>query len=249
MDQRLSALAASAGSLFRAHPVLTTTSLASIPLLAFIIPSYRAFLAIGPGGLPYNFLGYMMQALVLPIAHRNPSDPNILRAASADHASARKTYLSSPLPRRQGSPPTIPGFAAPQRQTSQKRDEAFLNHLNAYLAGVAASRPEELAIKGSGLELPTYPAVWVAEGCVPEHLQRATKGEIAHVHPEGSAHVVLSLNDAEEVLEKGWGMLHRLAKRVGNLPLGYVFLYAPRDEADEVVWRRIVDAAVAYGLE
>lgn len=250
MDKRISALASSFGSLFRTHPLLTTTTLASIPLLAYIIPSYRAYIALGPGGIPHNFLGFMLQSLALPFAHRDPTDTNILRSATADHANARKSYLTSPLPQREGDRPVVPGFAAPQRQTSQKRDEAYMAHLNAYLKDeVAGARPEELVIKGSSLEAPTCPAVWVAEGCVPEHLKKTTKGEMAHVHPEGSAHVVLSLRDAEEVLDKGWGVLHLLAGTLRNVPAGFVFLYAPRDERDEVVWKRIVDAAVGYALE
>jgi hypothetical protein len=41
---------------------------------------------------------------------------------------------------------------------------------------------------------------------VPEFMGMA-KGEIAHVHPEGSSHVTLSLVDGEEAVRVGWYVL------------------------------------------
>ena len=72
------------------------------------------------------------------------------------------------------------------------------------------------------------------------------RGEIAHVHQsDGSAHVVLSFADAKEVIAKGWGERHEL---VGGmiLPWGYVFLYAPRDEGEVEVMKRIFEAGVGF---
>ena len=60
-----------------------------------------------------------------------------------------------------------------------------------------------------------------------------------------SAHCYLSLADAKEVLEKGWGERHRVS---GNLiPLQYTFLYAPRNVGEVEVFIQIIEASVKYG--
>ena len=76
------------------------------------------------------------------------------------------------------------------------------------------------------------------------------RGEIAHVHHEGSTHVCLSLPDAAEVVRKGWGERHRMSGVRGILPWGYVLVYAPREgkegkegESEWEVWKAVVVAA------
>jgi hypothetical protein len=75
------------------------------------------------------------------------------------------------------------------------------------------------------------------------------KGEVAHVHEiDGSAHVFLR-NDADcrEVLEKGWGERHGLAGVL--LPKGFLMLYAPSDEEEAAVVKRVLERAVRSALE
>lgn len=231
-------------SFFSTHPFLSATAVASIPLLAIAIPAYRGFLAIGPGGIPHNIFGFALQAVGLLFAHRDTTSPDAIRAAPADHAGARTRYLSDLTPRKNARP-RIPGYAAPHRQVTQQRDAALVATLNAYLASLAAENPG-LAIKGSSLELSSYPALWAIDGDTAAHIHKMTGGEIAHVHPEGSAHMVLSLVDAEQVIEKGWGEMHPLAGKIPRLPISYVMIYAPQDDAEVAVWKKVADAAVAY---
>jgi hypothetical protein len=72
------------------------------------------------------------------------------------------------------------------------------------------------------------------------------KGEIGHVHfeAEGSSHVKLSLADAKEVSEKGWGERHGLSGKM--LPWGYVMIYAPRDEEEVKIMSKFFRASIAF---
>lgn len=69
-------------------------------------------------------------------------------------------------------------------------------------------------------------------------------GEFAHLHPpgDGSLHLMLSEEDADEVIAKGWGELHPAA-REGLIPGAALMIYGPRDEGElDVVWR-IIEAS------
>ena len=80
----------------------------------------------------------------------------------------------------------------------------------------------------------------------PEHLTTETaitsRGEVGHVHPDGSIHLYVSPADARVLIEKRWAERHRLARRIPLLPgfqsvthIGetYLMIYGPRNE-DEV---------------
>ncbi|KAH6607060.1 hypothetical protein Trco_003373 [Trichoderma cornu-damae] len=125
-------------------------------------------------------------------------------------------------------------------------DAALISRMNSHLSDLATSRPEALAVKPSGLEAKENPALWLVGAPLPKYLAKGTKGEIVHVHPEASSHMVLSLKDAEEAMAKGWAELHPLSGVMGWLPLPYVMIYAPRDEEEFGVWTKFVDAAVAF---
>jgi hypothetical protein len=67
--------------------------------------------------------------------------------------------------------------------------------------------------------------------------------EIAHLHPQDrSLHVWLSDADAKAVVEKGWG--ERFAVKFA--PSGYVMVYAPRNEDEVNIVRKIVKAGAIW---
>lgn len=68
--------------------------------------------------------------------------------------------------------------------------------------------------------------------------------EFAHLHPDGSLHLVLSSVDEEELVAKGWGERHPL--HGPEIPV--VMLYAPRDEEELVVAREVVSAAYRHAV-
>jgi hypothetical protein len=245
----------------RARPAIAVAAatgaalvLGAAPLAAYASDSYATFLAIGPGGVPYNVFGWLFQASLKPFARRDLVDGAPAALGSRKHDAkygphARTSFLGDDLPERAGRRPKTPTLVLPQRQTSDASDAARVAAMNAHLASLAASRPDALRMQASGLESPDNPALWVRSDAdagpanIPSYL-KSTKGEIVHVHPEGSTHMVLSLADAEQAARRGWAQFHSFSGVV--FPLSYMFVYAPRDEAEVEVWKRLVTAAVAF---
>lgn len=71
--------------------------------------------------------------------------------------------------------------------------------------------------------------------------------EFAHVHPmpDGSLHVALSPDLAEEVIRQGWGEQHPVAKR-GLIPANVCMVYAPRDENEIEIVTALVEATLQF---
>jgi hypothetical protein len=83
------------------------------------------------------------------------------------------------------------------------------------------------------ISVPGARALFVAAG-KPCNAEACLRGrEFAHLHPpeDGSSHMLLSVEDCELVLARGWGELHPLAAR-GRIPSTTVLVYAPRNEAE-----------------
>ncbi|KAL7813397.1 hypothetical protein V8C26DRAFT_421775 [Trichoderma gracile] len=212
----------------RHHPILFTSAIAIVPLAALMLPSYRGFIDLGPSGLPHNVFGWLLQGALRPLALKS----------TRDHSVFQKPGVSSSY-EPHGTTRFLQGELAP-------RDEALVSRMNDHLRDLASHRPETLTVRGSGLEAKDDPALWLVGTPLPKYLAKSTKGEIIHIHPEASSHMILSLSDAEEAMAKGWAELHPLSGVMGYIPLPYVMVYAPRDEEEFGVWTRFVDAAVAF---
>lgn len=74
---------------------------------------------------------------------------------------------------------------------------------------------------------------------------RAMGGEFAHIHPDGSMHVTLSLPDAESAIDAGWAEPHPMA---ASFEPGMVMLYTPRDRHELEVIKSLVDRSWAHVL-
>ncbi|KAI0474585.1 hypothetical protein F4859DRAFT_73737 [Xylaria cf. heliscus] len=158
------------------------------------------------------------------------------------------------LPPYAGPRPTVPTTVLPQRQTTRPASPATLARQAAYIAAVAAANPSLFAVRPSALESPKFEALWLVPGegvgvdpARAAWLPPQARGEVAHVHHEGSAHMCLGLVDAAEVVRRGWGERHKMSGVAGLLPWGYVLVYAPREGADGKrdweVWKQLVIAA------
>lgn len=66
--------------------------------------------------------------------------------------------------------------------------------------------------------------------------------EFAHVHPDGSLHLALSLEDQRELLDKAWGERHPLYSSGVNV----VMLYAPRTDEELAIARTVLAASYRY---
>lgn len=223
------------------------------PLAIYIYRSYCDFHRLGPSGLPQSFLGYLFQASARPWADLNSTNPAPFRDPKAltDYAApydSFRFFAEDSLPARRGDRPTVPSYTVPQRQTSEVADVALITRMNAWLLALKDKNPGLLAYRNSNLEHHDSPSLWLKVGSVPlpSWLAEKTRGEIVHVHNEGSSHMVLSVADADLATRKGWAQRHALSGRLGILPLTYVLIYAPRDEAEFEQWKAFVKATVSF---
>ncbi|RYP08699.1 hypothetical protein DL764_001719 [Monosporascus ibericus] len=228
-------------------------ALAGAPLLAYTLSNYRQWLAIEPGGLPYNFFGYLVNALMRPFARtdtRLPAPYDRSKLAPLYGPEASRSYFAGAQPpaRRAGQRPDVPTFTVPQRQTSQKAPADTVGRERAFMEALAAANPRLLRLRASAAEGGHHDALWLADGVPrPGRYLNGLQGEFAHPHGEGSAHVTLSLADAEALVERGWAERHRLSGVLAaGISWGYVLVYAPRDEGEFEVWREILLASTRF---
>ncbi|KAM0287003.1 hypothetical protein ACHAQH_000688 [Verticillium albo-atrum] len=211
----------------------------AVPILLLIHNDYNNFIGLGPGGTPPTIQGYARIAWLRLWALRDPftppdPDPTPGRLpsrgrllADATSASDASTGVES-LPYRPGPRPIVAGIA-PQRQLDQHGAKPQYRALRRTLENLASSRPVRFGTARSCLEKHGL-------GLFARHPVNVTcNGEICHVHDsDHSLHMTLHPDDIAEVLRKGWGQRHPLARKgwFGAMPVPEEFLmvYAPRGE-------------------
>jgi len=183
-----------------------------------IVQDYRAWRALGPGGLPANPIGWSATT-ALRVVGRDTLDVTGDLATQADDWE---------LPDR-GPRPSMAPYPIPHRQLDQIPGTAVVEELVA--AVDAVGRDDGIRLARSRFER-HHDAVVVDAPSTP--WARRSHGEVAHVHPgQGSLHVVAAPADVATIVTAGWGERHPLAGRPGlRLPDSYLFLYAPRDPAE-----------------
>lgn len=209
--------------------------------VGWAVRDYRAWRALGPGGLPPTWFGWC-QTTRWRMAKADPFSPRLPARTGVD-----LTTLSD-LPARSGPRPRVSPHPVPHRQLDGHAPARLRDAINGVFAGKIDADPVRLSEAISHFEK-HLPAVTVrptfrchADAC-------AACGEVGHVHPaDGSMHMILSHSDARTVVERGWGERHGLAGRRLGLPATYTLIYAPRDERDLPIVSRILDAAIAYML-
>lgn len=216
---------------------------------------YLAYVSLGPHGLPDTFWGWHKQ-LRMSLKSRKDTTvpaPYDLDSAAGPHDRERflpKTAAEGLSWRPGNKAPQVPGFVAPQRQTTDIASDKTKKAMLGFLDALVASNADALQTQTSILEGPV-PAMGIkdyksmSEASKPKALA-LTRGEICHIHPpDGSTHLVLSLADQQRVIELGWGRRHRLSGG-GFLPWNFTFIYAPRNEEEIAVWERIVIASAKF---
>ena len=145
-------------------------------------------------------------------------------------------YLGELTDRRGSRPhtgPTMPHQQLDQNAPAEMQELLFERIRRLPGVSVAPSRISVPGARAFVLEAPTdRPEAFMVGG------------EFAHLHPptDGSLHLMLSEDDADEVIAKGWGELHPAARQ-GLIPGAALMIYGPRDEAElDVVWQ-IVEAS------
>jgi len=92
------------------------------------------------------------------------------------------------------------------------------------------------------ISVPGARALWLREDLPLAHPEVIARGrEFAHIHPDGSLHIALPPERANEAVEKGWAEPHPMAKYMDIE--GMVMLYTPLDMDElDVVFRLILDS-------
>ncbi|KAH7130979.1 phospholipase/carboxylesterase [Dactylonectria macrodidyma] len=226
----------------------TVAGIALVPILTYTVKYYLKWRAIPRGGLPNNILGFAIQSALQLVAKRDTidespfSDPVVV-ARYKPHG--EETFLAQPLPVRSGSRPTVPGFAAPQRQMTEQATSAMKEKMSNFLHQVAAANSNATVYGPSKLEGGNGPGVFLADKVQTPAFMADLKGEVVHHHLEGSSHMVLSLTDAREAVSKGWAQRFPLGG-VRAIPWTYVLIYAPRDDGELAVWKGLVVASLRF---
>ncbi len=212
----------------------------------WVCHDYRKWLALGPGGLPYNFRGWMTTTW-MRLRKCDPLD------ASCFVASPGEVACLSQLPLRVGTRPLVGVHPVPHRQLNQLPDEAMKRDIETLFDACVERHSSVVKYQLSHFEK-RHPAVTLRETNHGSVDARASRGEIAHTHPsDGSMHMIFSRGDARAVIENGWGERHPLAGVMLDLPETYLLIYPPREETELKVTAQLLEAAVVHmtssGLE
>lgn len=221
------------------HRSVLATLILILPLPLLIRHDYEAFLALGPGGTPSTFLGYLKITCLRLITLSDPFTPPVIDGPITP-AKGYFDHHQSTLPTRDGLRPTVAGIA-PQRQLDQPGEKNAYLALRKSLENVAKTysartRTDTSCFEKQGLALfAIYP------------LNATCRGEICHVHhSDRSLHLNLHPSDAAVVLEKGWGERHPLAECCfggGFVPRTFTMVYAPRNQEELASILKIIEAA------
>ena len=206
------------------------------------VADYRAWRALGPGGLPPTWRGWL-RTTRWRLAKR---DPLTLGPLAARRGDVGDIALLTDLPTRAGRRPRVAPHPVPHRQVSDRAPASIHAALNGLFEQTVRSDPGRLRFATSHFETNTR-AVTLHPALQRHRDAQAACGEVAHLHAsDGSMHMILSASDAYAVTEKGWGERHGLAGQALSLPLTYMMIYAPRDREEVAVVSSILHAAVAY---
>ncbi|KAG0651235.1 hypothetical protein D0Z07_1882 [Hyphodiscus hymeniophilus] len=214
--------------------------------------NYKNWLKIADTSLPRNIFGYVLVVCLKLLKSdsftlKPYDDPKEIAKCGIDIG--KRSFLKEKLPERNGPRPSILKFIAPNRQTSQKADEAMHKLLAKALDNLVAEHSAHVVVKTSTLEK-SGDALFIHDNIItPHQIAKKTKREIAHVHTgansgDYSLHLCLSPTDCKEVISKQWGERMGLAGTL--VPQEYLLIYTPRTEEEVAVVKNIVESSIMF---
>ncbi len=148
------------------------------------------------------------------------------------------------VPKRQGERPQT-GDQPPHLQfTEQSPREIYEQMAQWALVDIPAAIPA-LSEEPTRISVPTSRALWLDESVAAPakaFMPPAGSREFAHLHADGSWHLVVDDDLVRHVDEQSWGERHPWYDR-GILE---VLVYAPRDLGEMAIVQQLVAASIAY---
>ena len=208
----------------------------------WVARDYRAWRALGIGGLPHTARGWLKMTRWRLMA----GDVLSTAVIDRDVGAPGDCDNLADLPPRCGMRPRIAPHPVPHRQLDQHIPEGLRPLHQAVFDRHVAAGDASLHYARSHFERHNQA---ITLRC-PDHghpVACATCGEIAHIHPsDGSMHMILSPSDARHVIAGGWGERHGLAGKALGLPTTYLLIYAPQDADGLAMIDRILGASIRY---
>lgn len=84
--------------------------------------NYQAWLAMGPGGMPYNIFGWAIQSTIGLFLSNDLLSTKVYtdsKTVETYGSFSNKRFIVGELRQREGIPPTVQLFVAPQRQDGE----------------------------------------------------------------------------------------------------------------------------------
>ncbi|KAL1954249.1 hypothetical protein VTO42DRAFT_1482 [Malbranchea cinnamomea] len=214
-----------------------------VPFVSWLVhrvqQGYREFLALGPGGTPSTFAGYIRVSILRIFALKDPFSP-----PSIPENLRPQSGILKDLPIRDGPRPKIAGIA-PQRQTTQRGTPEMYEMLCEEIKTISRCNADRLYLGTSCFEKHSTGLFSLSK----LDSRPTCNGEVCHSHPsDGSMHLTLHPADVRYVIERGWGERHPLARDswwwpFRFVPPGFVMIYAPRTVGELECVTKIIHAA------
>ena len=152
--------------------------------------------------------------------------------------------LRAPLPRRIGKRP-VTGKRPPQLQFSDQSPRKIYESMAQWALVELPARIPFVRQHPTMISVPTSQALWLDESkpaAKNAFMPPPGSREFAHLHADGSWHLVVGEDLVDEILGAGWGERHPWYDR-GVLE---VLVYAPRNEAELRIVERLVIASIEH---
>ena len=145
------------------------------------------------------------------------------------------------LEKRTGDPPVV-GKQPPQIQYSDQSPKAIYDAVHAWFFDPKTFSNAEK--KPTLISIPTTEALFLKPGIPVAHddsfMPPKGSREFAHLHKDGSCHIIASDEVVDEVLAKNWGVRHMFYTR------GEILVYAPRNEEEVEALKLLLREAYKY---
>lgn len=146
------------------------------------------------------------------------------------------------LAQRSGPKPETTN-SLPHSQVTQHGPDELIERLHTWCFSLPDVNEED-----SGISVPGSRALILRDGVQSNPAGFMIGREFAHIHPHpdnGSMHLVLSAEDAREMIAEGWGENHYLVDQ-GKWAEGLVMVFSPRDEDELEAVKAIVTRSYEF---